>query len=251
MRDRKSLKILLIEARLDQAMIDHEIACLLRAGKLNENQLVPYSVLDGNIGPEHAKGYDAVILGGTGDYSVVNDRPVFYEPLLEFTRYLIANNIPLLGLCYGHQLIAQAAGGQVITDHEREETGTYEMYLTEEGRKDIIMRGLPDHFPAQQGHHDGVISMPEDYIRLAYSERCVWQALRHKTAPVYGTQFHPELLRSDLVKRMMTYADIYASEPGRLEAVLDAIKETDNQTVIEYFIDDIILPSARLKDQAR
>lgn len=241
---RSDIKILLIEARLDQAMIDHEKACILRAGKLAPEQVVPFDILPHGPQLDIADGYDAVILGGTGDYSVVQDQIEFYQPLLAFARHLLEVGKPTLGLCYGHQIIAQACGGVVETHHDREETGTYIMELTEAGTKDPILKQLPHRFPAQQGHHDMVMNMPKDFVRLAFSERCAWQGMRHITKPMYSFQFHPELTRPDLVQRMMTYADVYASEPGKLDKILEAIKDTDVQSVIEKFIDEVVVKQA-------
>ena len=63
-----------------------------------------------------------------------------------------------------------------------------------------------------------------------------------KGKPVYGFQFHPELIRQDLVTRMTAYAHIYAAEPGKLEKIIDAIKETDNQIIVKNFIDKVVMP---------
>lgn len=240
---REHIRILLVEARLDQAMIDHEKACLLRAGHLSPEQIVPVSILPDGPVIDLADGYDAVILGGTGDYSVVQDHPSFYEPLLAFVHHLLDKSIPTLGLCYGHQLMGQAFCGRVETHHDRSETGTYQMFLTESGVADPLLKDLPWTFLAQQGHHDMVMDMPSDFTRLAFSFRCPWQAMKHKTKPMYGFQFHPELCRDDLVQRMRRYASTYADTAEKLQEVIDAIKETDNQSVIANFIDCLVCPS--------
>ena len=245
MLTRKDLRIVIIEARLDQAMIDHEHHCIVRAGKLAPEQVVPVSILPDGPDVSILDQYHAVILGGTGDYSVVEDHLKFYEPLLSFTRLCLERGIPTLGLCYGHQIMAQALGGVVKTVHELEETGTYEMVLTPEGRRDPLLADLPDRFPAQQGHHDAVQSMPAEFLRLAYSERCQWQGMKHRDKPFYGFQFHPELTRDDLVQRMNTYAHVYASQPGKLESIIASIKFTDNQSVIANFIDKAVMPTLR------
>lgn len=245
MYTRNDIKCLVIETRLDQFLVDHELECIERSGGLRPEQLCPYSILENPLEPGMEKDYQAVIIGGTGDFSVVSDRPAFYEGLLRFAKHLCDTSFPTLGLCYGHQILAQAMGGVVeAQDHDHSETGTYLMTLTPEGRKDPLLSELPDTFYAQQGHHDSVMSMPDSFIRLAYSDRCVWQGMHLKNSPVYSFQFHPELIRADLVKRMTAYAHVYASEPGSLERVLAGIHETDNQSVIRHFIDDIVVAQA-------
>lgn len=243
MLTRENIKCLVIETRLDHNLAEHELSCLERSMQLRKDQLVAYDVLNNPLEIGLEKDYQAVIIGGTGDFSVVNDRPIFYEALLKFVRHLCAISFPTLGLCYGHQILAQAMGGTVITEtHERSETGTYLMTLTKEGRADELLADSPDSFYAQQGHHDAVTSMPDSFIRLAYSDRCTWQAMHLKGKPVYGFQFHPELIRQDLVTRMTAYAHIYAAEPGKLEKIIDAIKETDNQIIVKNFIDKVVMP---------
>ena len=244
MLTRDDIKCLVIETRLDNWLIKHELDCLERSSRLRPDQLVPYDILKNPLEPGQEKGYQAVIIGGTGDFSVVNDRPNFYEPLLAFVRYLCELSFPTLGLCYGHQIIGQAMGGKVVTvPHEDSETGTYLMTLTDEGQKDPLLVDSPQSFYAQQGHHDAVMDMPASFVRLAYSERCPWQAMRLIGKPIYGFQFHPELIRQDLVTRMTAYSHVYASEPGRLEQIIAGIKETDNQSIVVNFIDKMVLPS--------
>ncbi|MGM9998810.1 MAG: type 1 glutamine amidotransferase [Candidatus Bruticola sp.] len=238
-----TIKCLVVETRLDPKLIEHEISCLERSTGLKKEQLIVCNALETSLEAGLESGFQAVIIGGTGDFSVVNDRPVFYNPLLKFVRHLCENSFPVLGLCYGHQIIAQAMGGEVITEsHERSETGTYLMTLTEAGRADIVLADSPSSFWAQQGHHDAVVSMPDSFIRLAYSDRCTWQAMHLNGKPIYGFQFHPELIRQDLVTRMTAYAHIYASEPGKLDKIIGAIKETDNQIIIRNFINKVVLP---------
>jgi len=156
--------------------------------------------------------------------------------------------MPTLGLCYGHHLMGHAVGGEVQTRPEMGETGTFEMELTPEGRADAILGHLPDRFLAQQGHNDVVLSLPDEFLILARSQRCACQALRHLSKPFYGLQFHPELHRADLMKRMLAYADNYASTPARLREIEAIVRETTIDDVIEKFIDRIVWPWARNQD---
>ena len=223
-------------------MQEHELKCLIRAAKLQRSD---FEILDVTRQPFDAstgKGYEAVFIGGTGDFSVAQDRPEWFEPLVEWTRGLLEDGVPTLGLCYGFHLMAQAVGGEVKTRPDLEETGTYEVTLTDEGKSDAILDCLPEKFKAQQGHHDVVLSMPREYIRLAESERCHWQAFRHPEKPFYGLQFHPELGRTDFMDRMTAYASSYASTPEVFEKIDKQVKETNNEAVIAAFLDRVVHP---------
>ncbi len=237
-------RFLLVEARLDPKMQEHELKCLVRAGGLERSD---FDILDVTRQPFDLAlldRYEAVFIGGTGDFSVAQDRPEWFEPLVEWTQGLLDHGIPTLGLCYGFHLMAHAVGGEVKTRPDLEETGTYEVTLTEEGKQDPILDVLSEKFLAQQGHHDVVLSMPSEYIRLAESERCHWQAFRHPEKPFYGLQFHPELGRSDFMDRMTAYASSYASTPEVFEKIDSQVKETNNDAVISAFLERIVEPVA-------
>jgi GMP synthase (glutamine-hydrolysing) len=235
-------RFLLVEARLDQKMQEHELSCLMRAGGLERKDFEILDVTRQPLDPESARSYEAVFIGGTGDFSVAQDRPEWFEPLLEWTRGLLDHDVPALGLCYGFHLMAHAVGGEVKTRPDLEETGTYEVKLTAEGKQDAILDCLPEKFLAQQGHHDVVMGMPEGYLRLAESERCHWQAFRHPEKPFYGLQFHPELGRQDFMDRMIAYASSYASTPEVFEKIDKQVKETRNEAVIQAFLARVVQP---------
>jgi len=239
---RQKLKFLLFEARLEQDMVEHERGCLARAGKLPEESWTVIDMTRHVPRLDMLNGIDAMFIGGTGDYSVAKDRPAFLEPLAEVTLAALDKGLPALGLCYGFHLMAKAVGGRVVRSPEQGETGTFEVILTEEGRKDTILGHLPERFLAQQGHNDVVEEVPAPFVWLATSQRCRWQALKHPTRPFYGLQFHPELGREDFMVRMRKYAHEYAATPDRYRQIDEQVKETCIQDVIEKFIDQIVVP---------
>ncbi len=238
-------RYLLIETRLDEAMRNHELGCLVRASGLDLSEFEMINATAQPVDSSLYEKYDAVFIGGTGDFSVAQDRPDWFGPLAEWTGGLLEQGVPSLGLCYGFHLMAHAVGGEVETRPDLEETGTYDVTLTQEGRDDLILDSLPPTFPAQQGHHDVVLSMPDGWVRLAESERCFWQAFRHPEKPFYGLQFHPELRRSDFMDRMLHYADSYASTPEIMEKINAQVSETRNEEVIKAFLKRVVEPARK------
>ena len=97
----------------------------------------------------------------------------------------------------------------MINDPEREEVGTFEVGLTDAGQADPLFAGLPSRFLVQLGHSDRVKVLPENWVRLAFSERVDLQAYRVGDRPVWGVQFHPELERQDNILRFRSYAEHY------------------------------------------
>ena len=239
---RSKLKFLLLEARLDQEMVEHEKDCLARSGELDPEQFVVVDIVKTLPTLSLLDGVDAVFVGGTGDYSIAKDHPEFIPPLEDLTRAALERGIPYMGLCYGFHLMAQAVGGKVVRDPSHGESGTFEVTLSEAGRRDPILSELPASFLAQQGHNDVVLEVPLPFVWLASSQRCHWQALKHPEKPFYGFQFHPELGREDFMLRMRKYAHEYASTPERFQEIDEQVKETSLQSVIRLFVDLVVLP---------
>lgn len=167
-------------------------------------------------------GCDAVVVGGAGAHSVTRDDP-FTPPLADLVRELVARGRPLFGSCYGHQFLARALGGRVVTDLERSEIGTFEVELTPAAACDPWLAGLPPRFDAQFGHHDRVAELPPEAVELAATERCRNQAFRVGALAVYGAQFHVELDEARMLARASLYRDAYLPEEdgfGRLSRSL-------------------------------
>jgi GMP synthase (glutamine-hydrolysing) len=101
--------------------------------------------------------------------------------------------------------MARALGGEVQTDLDSAEVGTYTLTLTDAGRADPVFSILGDTFPAQMGHEDLVTKLPEGAVCLASSERTVNQGWTIPGKPIYCTQFHPELSLSQLLDRLRHY----------------------------------------------
>jgi GMP synthase (glutamine-hydrolysing) len=113
-----------------------------------------------------------------------------YEPRAPLCDPAIFDlNIPVLGICYGLQVAAQALGGKVLPSNKRE-FGRAELHVTESG-------GLFDGVPAQSivwmSHGDQVAATNGDFVALASTDTCPVAAARHLKRPIYGIQFHPEV----------------------------------------------------------
>lgn len=168
-------------------------------------------VAEPEVGLHTVDGADVVMIGGAGSHSVTESYP-FTEPLSRLIRALVAEGRPLFGSCYGHQAIALALGGRVITDPDREEVGTFDLELTAEGRLDPLLAGLPDRFPVHLGHHDRIVELPPGVVELARTAACPNQVIRLAGQPVYGTQFHCEMTREQMATRLGMYRSEYLPE---------------------------------------
>ncbi|HEX2252472.1 MAG TPA: type 1 glutamine amidotransferase [Thermoanaerobaculia bacterium] len=215
-----------------------EQACFLERCGVEPERLVTLNVVaEPRFGRDRLGGADVLLIGGAGSHSVTEDHD-FHAPLTDLVREWIEAGRPLFGSCWGHQFIAQALGGRVVTDREREEVGTFDVELTPAAAADPLFGGLPSRFSAHFGHHDVVDELPPGVEELAWSERCRNQALRVTGKPVYGTQFHCEMTLAQMRHRLGMYRQEYVTGAADFDAHLDRILAPTPvaETLLERFL---------------
>jgi GMP synthase (glutamine-hydrolysing) len=202
------LRYLLLQVRnADDPMRAHEVGCFVRALRCPPDHLAVFDLLSGWPSPRDLARHDIVVLGGSGDYSVVEGGP-WLDAALAAMRELNHMNKPTFASCWGFQAMALAMGGEVVTDTSRAEVGTHELFLTDAGRHDAVFGPLAAAGPVflgQMGHKDVVVRLPGDAELLASSHRVQNQAFRFPDKHIYCTQFHPELDRQSLLERLRRY----------------------------------------------
>lgn len=127
----------------------------------------------------------------TGSHAMVSDRAPWSEKLATWLRSATAEEIPVLGICYGHQLLAHALGGEVGFHPSGIELGTVSIELTQCAKDDALFGGLPDKFPAQVVHRQTVLALPDGAVLLAGNAFEPHHAFRVGNS-AWGVQFHPE-----------------------------------------------------------
>ncbi len=101
--------------------------------------------------------------------------------------------LPVLGICYGMQLTCDYLGGKVDSTHVREYGRAT---CTHDADDDPFMKGFPKTAEVWMSHGDQVQTVSQDFFPLAKTSTCPVAAVKHKTLPVYGLQFHPEVTHS-------------------------------------------------------
>jgi GMP synthase (glutamine-hydrolysing) len=127
----------------------------------------------------------------TGSSSMVTDREAWSERTGAWLGDAARADVPVLAICYGHQLLAEALGGRVGANPRGREIGTVEVRALASAGDDPLLAGLGEVFPAHATHVQSVLALPEGARHLAASDidphqafvwgRCAW-----------GLQFHPE-----------------------------------------------------------
>ena len=116
-----------------------------------------------------------------------------------FIAKVIEKGIPILGICYGHQLIAHLLNG-IVKKEDKGEYGISELTLI---RNDVIFDGTPERQKVWMSHKDQVVKLPEKFITLASTSYSKIAAYRSNDYLIYGLQFHPEVKHTRYGKKIL------------------------------------------------
>ena len=207
-----TIKILLLQTRhADDAVRLEERSSFATMAGVDETHVIPYDLLTSTPTLTEVRQYDALMVGGSGDYYVSKENLPNFEGVLALLADVTAVGHPTFASCFGFQLLVKALGGEIMYDAKHAEVGTYELRLTEHGRSDDLFHYLPDTFRAQLGRKDLASSLPKGVLHLAASEFAPFQALRVPDQPIWAVQFHPELTKTTNLARFRRYMAGYAS----------------------------------------
>lgn len=143
----------------------------------------------------------------TGSHAMVTERLPWMERIAGWLRELVAAEVPYLGICFGHQMLAQALGGRVDYHPGGRETGTVPIDLEPAAATDPLFAGMPTRFSAHAVHAQTVVDLPYGAVRLAGNRFEPTHAFR-AGARAWGIQFHPEFN----VERMAMYLEHLAPD---------------------------------------
>lgn len=156
----------------------------------------------------------------TGSSSSVTERAPWMLRAEEHVRAVVAAKAPLFGICFGHQLIAQALGGLVAKNPRGREIGTVEVRVLPHEPRDPVLDGLGDTFRANHTHVDSVVRLPPGARVLAATD------LEENAAYALGetvkcVQFHPEFDGDAMRGYVAARAHLIAAEGNDPRPILD------------------------------
>ena len=127
----------------------------------------------------------------TGSSAMVTDRASWMENAAHWLRDVVEGGAAVLGICFGHQLLAQALGGEVSDNPRGVEVGTVEVRLQPAATGDPLFTGLPATMNLHVSHRQSVMGLPPGATALARSDLDDHQAFVVGDR-AWGVQFHPE-----------------------------------------------------------
>ena len=153
-------------------------------------EIIPYN----KITPEEIKnvGYKGIIFTG-------GPNSVYDETSPHYTADILDLGIPILGICYGHQLMAYMAGGEITSAKDSSEYGKTLVTVEE----NILFDGFPEESVCWMSHTDYVKTVPEGFKIIAHTEKCPCAAICDENRKLFGVQFHPEVTHTDFGKQML------------------------------------------------
>jgi len=140
----------------------------------------------------------------TGSHDMVTDNHPWSVKVEKWIPKLLENEIPYLGICYGHQLLAKAIGGYVDFNPEGEKFGTIMINLTNEAINDSLFSKMPPKFFAYVSHPQIVFDLPEEAEILAYDTSKIIYSFRIGKC-AWGVQFHPEFDENIMKEYLLKY----------------------------------------------
>lgn len=182
--------------------------------------------------------YAGILL--TGSHAMVTDQEEWNRKTAAWLPAVVASSVPLLGVCYGHQLLADAMGGHVDNHPQGIEMGTVEIELEQAAQNDPLMKNLPQTLKVHASHTQSVITLPPDAVLLAAN---AWEA-HHAFAVgdcAWGIQFHPEFDAHIMQTYINAFQDYLESEGQDVGHLLKQVQETPySRQVLERFAEVIV-----------
>ncbi|MFZ7095254.1 glutamine amidotransferase [Luteimonas dalianensis] len=190
------------------------------AAGLKRDQVEVADVESGDPLPAHDAFAGAII---SGSAAMVTDRLDWSERTAAWMREAAHAGCPLLGICYGHQLLAHALDGEAGDNPEGRCMGTVEVELHAAAAQDPLFTGLPQRFAAHATHVQVARRLPEGAVALARASHDPLHAFRWRER-AWGVQFHPEFSAAHMRGYLRARADALREVGQDPDALLRAVR---------------------------
>lgn len=173
----------------------------------------------------------------TGSRNLVTAGSAMQDQLMEIISEYNASSVPVLGICYGHQVLAEFFGGRVGFLSGGREIGTVPVFLEEAARHDELFSVLPEKFFVQTSHRETVAEVPVE-ARCAAAGKCDKNHCLSFTSSAWGVQFHPEFNAEIMKAYILCQAEDLETEGFNVRHLLSSVKnDTSGRIILQRFRD--------------
>lgn len=176
-------------------------------------------------GADLPSGFDYAGVVVTGSFAMVTDREPWSQATASYLRTAVERGLPALGVCYGHQLLADAFGGRVDNNPRGRHAGTAHVRLTDEAKADRLFRGFPEALRVQVSHRQSVLELPKGAVLLGACDSDPHHAFRLGER-AWGVQFHPEFDAEIARDYILARKEIFDAEGYASEALMAAVEDS-------------------------
>lgn len=240
---RKDLKILLLQIRDDANVRKEELESFAKYSELDLDQFEVLNVFDKpKFNSEELNGFDALYVGGASEANVLEPKKYeFVNDCIRLIKYAGDNSIPTFASCFGFQLAVLAFGGTILSKDSDYEMGSIPIRLTNLAEIDPVFKGTKDNFNALSIHRQYAIELPSKLDLLAYTDQCL-HSFKLRNKPLWAFQFHPEVDRATVFKRLAIYKEEYTNSEDEFQSVLDSLVETpESHNLMLNFVNRVLL----------
>ena len=240
---RKDLKILLLQIRDDANVRKEELESFAKYSELDLDQFEVLNVFDKpKFNSEELNSFDALYVGGASEANVLEPKKYeFVNDCIRLIKYAGDNSIPTFASCFGFQLAVLAFGGTILSKDSDYEMGSIPIRLTNLAEIDPVFKGTKDNFNALSIHRQYAIELPSNLDLLAYTDQCL-HSFKLRNKPLWAFQFHPEVDRATVFKRLAIYKEEYTNSEDEFQSVLDSLVETpESHNLMLNFVNRVLL----------
>ncbi len=187
-----------------------------------------FDAVNSSYFPEISKNAGLIL---TGSHDMVTDKFDWSERTAKWLAKDAIGKVPVLGICYGHQLLGHALGGVVDYHVGGTEIGTVLLESQQASADDFLFRNLEFPFPVIMSHSQSILQLPRGAVPLAYTKKCE-NAAFYLPPFTWGIQFHPEFDREIIrryVERLIAKLLRQGQDP---DAILSKIKDTPESSMV-------------------
>lgn len=234
-----SESILLIQFRTDQSREQEQRCVKETIGSHNINRLKIVSGVEDDLSPDLLDNVSHVILGGSGEFFLGEGagEGTWLPKIFAFIDEIYKRDVPVFGICFGHQLLLKHAGAQIERIPEMKELGTLAEFLQPAASADPIFKDFPTQFDAILAHQETPVNIPDNIQLLVSSQRVVASGVRIAERRAWGVMFHPDMNMASIRERFAMFPN-YADNPDKFQEALGSFKDAPvAQLTIKNFLE--------------